>query len=133
VTSIVVWVPYTSGPPNQFNFSPTITLTRSKDPESIEKEARLQQAVAEYQKRWNTSNPVYVRCIAKDFDVPRFSIQSRPKGVRPREKVQELLMNLTNIEEIELIHWITTLTQRGYAPRIVPYENGLKLFDRCQR
>ena len=26
-------------------------------------------------------------------------------------------MHLTKVEETELVHWITTLTQRGYAPR----------------
>ena len=92
-------------------------MTRPKDPESVEKEARLEQAIAEYQKRQNTSNPISIRRIAKDFDVPRSSIQNRLKGVRPCDKAQERSMNLTNVEETELVHWIITLTQRGYAPR----------------
>jgi Tc5 transposase DNA-binding domain len=48
---------------------------------------------------------------------PRSSIQNRLNGVCPRNKAQEQSMNRTNIEETELVHWITTLTQRGYAPR----------------
>jgi len=89
-------------------------MTCSKDPESIEKETRLEQAVAEYKRRQKTPNPATIRCIAK---VPRSSIQNRLNGVLARNKAQEPLMNLTNVEEMELVQWITTLTQRGYAPR----------------
>ena len=92
-------------------------MTCFKHPESIEKEARLEQTIAEYKKRQNTSNSISIRRVAKDIDVPRSSIQNRLKGVRPRDETQEQSMNLTNDEEIELVDWITTLTQRGYAPR----------------
>ena len=92
-------------------------MTCSKDPESIEKETRLEQAVAEYKRRQKTPNPATIRCIAKEFNVPRSSIQYRLNGILPRNKAQEPLMNLTNVEEMELIQWITTLTQCGYAPR----------------
>jgi glutathione peroxidase-family protein len=37
--------------------------------------------------------------------------------MQPRNKAHEESMNLSNVEETELEHWITTLTQCGYAPR----------------
>src|SRR5436309_8244565 len=41
----------------------------------------------------------------------------RLNGKPPRNKAHEQSMHLTNEEEKELVHWITMLTQRGYAPR----------------
>ena len=32
-------------------------------------------------------------------------------------QAHEQLMHLTKVEETELVHWIATLTQRGYASR----------------
>ena len=92
-------------------------MTRPKDPESAEKEARLQQAIAAYRKQQKKSKKVFLRRIAKDFNVPRQSIQNHLDGKLPRNHAHEQLMHLTIEEEKELVHWITTLTIRGYAPR----------------
>jgi len=91
-------------------------MTRPKGLESAAKEARLQQAIAAYKKQQNTSK-VSLRCIAKDFNVPRQSLKNRLDGKLPRNQAHEESMNLTIGEEKELVHWITTLTTRGYAPR----------------
>jgi len=91
-------------------------MTRPKRPDDAEKEARLQEAIVEYQKRRKKSK-VSLNRIAKDFDVPRQTLRGRINGTLPRNKAQEDLMHLTNEEETELAKWITTLTQRGYAPR----------------
>ena len=45
-------------------------MTRPKDPESAEKETRLQQAVAAYKKRQKMSRKMSLRHVAKDF-MPR--------------------------------------------------------------
>ena len=58
-----------------------------------------------------------IRCVAKDFNIPRKTLEDRLKGAVPRNQAQEALMNLTINEEKELVHWITTLTRCGYAPR----------------
>jgi hypothetical protein len=46
-------------------------MTRSKDPESIEKEARPEQAVAKYKTQQKTPNPATIQCILKEFNFPR--------------------------------------------------------------
>ena len=63
------------------------------------------------------SQKVSLRHIAKDLDVPRQTLKDRLDGKPLRNKPHEDSMHLTNIEETELVHWITTLTQHGYAPR----------------
>jgi hypothetical protein len=92
-------------------------MTRPKDPESAEKEERLQQAIAEYQKRKKKSSKISVLGVAKEFNVPRQTLQDRLDGRLPCNKAHEYAMHLTHQGENELVHWITTLTERGYAPR----------------
>ena len=80
----------------------------------------MQEATIEYQKRVKTnksSDKVSVNRVAKEFQVPRSTLQDRLNRKVSRNKAQEELMHLTITEEQELVHWITTLTQRGYAPR----------------
>src|SRR6266496_4238719 len=91
-------------------------MTRPKDPESTEKEARLQQAVAEYEKR--QKNPARATKYVSDA-LPRIlTLAIKPSKTILMEcnKAHEQSMHLTNEEEKELIHWITTLTQHDYAP-----------------
>ena len=92
-------------------------MTRPKNPESASSEAQLQLAIAEYRKKQKNGDKASVRGIAKDFHVPWQRLQDRLNGKVERNKAHEHAMNLSNGEEKELIHWITTLTQRGYAPR----------------
>jgi hypothetical protein len=91
-------------------------MTRRKNPETAENEARLQQAIAEYQKQQKKPPKVSLRRVAKEFNVPRQTLRDRLDGKLPRNKAHEQLMHLTNEEENELVHWITTLTPCGYAP-----------------
>lgn len=90
---------------------------RRKNQESAENEARLQQAMAEYRKRQKARKKVSLQGIAREFTVGRQTLQNRLNGMQPRNKAHEESMNLSNAEERELVRWITTLTQRGYAPR----------------
>jgi hypothetical protein len=95
-------------------------MTRAKDPKRAETEARLQQAITEYDKRQKkdpNDSKSSLRCVAKDFGIPRQTLKDRLDGKVARNKAHEQLMNLTIREETELVHWITLLTQRGYAPR----------------
>lgn len=88
-------------------------MTRPKDHKTTETEARLQQAIAVYKKDPNRS----LRSIARDFKVTRQTLKNRLDGKPPHNKAQEQAMHLTHAEEKELVHWITTLTERGYTPR----------------
>src|SRR5437762_12401732 len=95
-------------------------MKRHKNPESMEKEARLQEAIIEYKKQvkqQKSASKVSINHVAKDFNVPRQTLTDRLNGKLPRNKAHEKLMNLTNLEEKELVHWIRVLTQHGYAPR----------------
>src|SRR5271154_5348345 len=92
----------------------------AKDSERAETEARLQQAIAEYKKRQKQApkdSKSSLRRVAKDFNVPRQTLKGRLDGRVSCNKAHESSMNLSNLEEKELVHWITTLTQHDYAPR----------------
>ena len=88
-------------------------MTRRKNTESVAVEARIQEAIQALKK----NSKYKLRTAAKDFDVPRSTLKDRFHGKKPRNKAHEDDMNLTHHEETELVHWITTLTARGYAPR----------------
>lgn len=45
-------------------------MTRRKNPETAENEARLQQAIAEYQKQQKTSEKVSLWHVANNFHIP---------------------------------------------------------------
>ena len=93
-------------------------MTRAKDPERAETEARIQKAIAEYkkqQKEDSQDRKPSIRHIAKNFNIPDKTLENRLKGVIPHNQAQEALMNLTIHEEKELIHWITTFTQHDYT------------------
>lgn len=92
-------------------------MTRAKSKESAEKEARMQQAISEYKETVEKSGKASVRAIATKFNVPRSTLQDRLDGKLARNQAHEELMHLTKVEERELVQWITTLTQHGYAPR----------------
>ena len=92
-------------------------MTRGKCRQSAENESRMQQAIVAYRNRQKSSGTASVRTIAKEFNVPRSTLQARLDGRLARNQAHEQLMHLTKVEETELVHWITILTQRGYAPR----------------
>ena len=75
-------------------------MTRHKKSESMEKEARLQEAIVEYKKRvqkQKSTTKVSIDRVAKD-------LTDRLNGKLPRNKAHEELMNLTNLEEKKLVH-----------------------------
>jgi hypothetical protein len=79
-------------------------MTRLKDPDRAEREARLQQAITEYKKRQEEDpkdSKSSLRRVAKDFGVPRQTLKDRLDGKPPRfiNKAHEELMNLTIQEE----------------------------------
>ena len=87
-------------------------MTRPKNSESVETEARIQKAIQAMKK----DSKYKLRKAARDFDVPRSTLQNRVNGKKAHSKAHENTMNLTHHEESELVRWITMLTTRGYAP-----------------
>jgi hypothetical protein len=58
-----------------------------------------------------TENPLFDRSLGTCK-----TLEDRLKGAVPRNQAQETLINLGAHKEKELVAWITTLTQHGYAP-----------------
>jgi len=87
-------------------------MTRRNNQELIEKEARLQEAMAAVLVKKYTANSA-----ARAFNVPRQTLYDRLDGKLPRNKAHETEQLLSQAEEKELVRWITRLTITGYPPR----------------
>ena len=73
-------------------------MTRRKNPESDEKEARIQLALTAMK------NKKYkLRKVVHEFNIPRQTLYDRWKGKSSRNKTQEQSQLLTHAEEKELI------------------------------
>ena len=90
-------------------------MTRPNDPLRIDKEARIQEALAAIQQKRYTcysAGPV--------FGIPRRTLYDRVNSnKKARNKAHERDQLLSETEEKELVRWITRLTATGYAPRHV--------------
>ena len=87
-------------------------MTRPINQEVIEKEARLQEAMASVWAKKHTASSA-----ARAFNVPRQTLYDRLDGKLPRNKAHETEQLLSHAEEKELVRWITRLTITGYPPR----------------
>src|SRR5437762_10643485 len=86
-------------------------MTCPKNQEAIEKEARLQEAMAAVlAKKHNATS------AALAFNVHHSTLYDRLDGKPPRNKAHETEL-LSHAEEKELVRWITSLTITGYSPR----------------
>jgi Tc5 transposase DNA-binding domain len=100
-------------------------MTRPKNPESIEKDARLQEAVAAVLTK--THN---VPSAAHDFNVPRQTLCDQLNGKPPRDQAHEAEQLLSQAEEKELVRWITRLTITSYPPQ---YETLLEMAEEIRK
>jgi hypothetical protein len=90
-------------------------MTRAKDPDAPEKEARLQEAIAAVLKGEHTCHSAAIA-----YDVPRRTLYGRVKENRkPCNQAHKRDQNLTHAEEKELVRWITLLTISGYPPQYI--------------
>jgi len=87
-------------------------MTRPKNQEAIEKEARLQEAMAAVLAEKHTASSA-----ALAFNVPRSTLYDRLDGKLPHNQAHETEQLLSHAEEKELVRWITGLTITGYPPR----------------
>jgi hypothetical protein len=85
-------------------------MTRKKNVESVAREERICQDLKGYQ---SGHFPSY-RAAARAFDVPHNTLADRAKGKNPRNHAHEGDQILRNEEEIELVQWITRLTNCSY-------------------
>ena len=90
-------------------------MTRKRNVESAEREERIQQALKEYRLGHFSS----YRAASRAFNVPHNTLADRAKGKQPRNQAHEDQQILHSEEEIELVQWITRLTNCGYPPK--PY------------
>jgi helix-turn-helix, Psq domain len=87
-------------------------MTRPTNPALVEKEARLQEAVAAVLSGKHTGHSAAIA-----FDVPRQTLYDRLKGKPPRNQAHEADQLFSHAEEKELVRWITCLTIAGHPPR----------------
>jgi DDE superfamily endonuclease/Tc5 transposase DNA-binding domain len=87
-------------------------MTRPKNQEAIEKEARLQEAMAAVLAKKHTAASATLA-----FNISRSTLYDRLNGKPPRNKAHETEQLLSHAEEKELVQWITRLTITGYPPR----------------
>lgn len=87
-------------------------MTRHKNPEAIERDTRIEEALAAIISGQHNCNSASVA-----FNVSRQTLYDRMKGAQPRRLAQEKQQNLSHAEEKELVRWITRLTITGYPPR----------------
>ena len=84
-------------------------MAHRTNPESIEKEEKLQQAIAAFLNKDKTASQAI-----RDFNIPRKTFYRRITGIPPHNKAHEKLQFLSHAEEKELVRWITCLTEGGY-------------------
>ena len=85
------------------------------------------EAIVTYKKKQKTSATASVGAIAKEFNVPRSTLQDHLDGALPCNQAHKLLMHWTRVEETDLVDWITTLTHNVVMLLgIIPYENWWK-------
>ena len=87
-------------------------MTRLTNPERVEKEARLQEAIAAVERGEKTPYRAVI-----DFNVQKQTLYNRLNGKLPRNKAHEQEQILTNAEEKELVlhrsshlHWLSRST-----------------------
>ncbi|KIJ58869.1 hypothetical protein HYDPIDRAFT_62215, partial [Hydnomerulius pinastri MD-312] len=54
-----------------------------------------------------------IRQAAKDFNVPRATLQARYRGRKTREQAHQNELKLTPVQELVLMEWIKTMGWRG--------------------
>ena len=57
--------------------------------------------------------------LAKAYDVPKSTLQTRLRGIQPRSEVPSTRRKLSPVEEQSLIQWILELDRRGFPPHII--------------
>ena len=87
-------------------------MTRPKNQEAIEKEARLQEAMAAVLAKKHTATSA-----ALAFNVSHSTLYDRLNEKPSRNKAHETEQLLSHAEEKELVRWITRLTIIDYSPR----------------
>ena len=80
---------------------------------SIEQEGRISLAIQAIKKQESSS----IRDAARQFQVPRTTLQRHLTGFTIRSETRANSHELTETEEQSLIQWIFSLDDRGVAPR----------------
>jgi hypothetical protein len=79
------------------------------------REGRISLALASYYN--NPKQSIY--SLAKAYDVPKSTLQTRLHGTQPRAEIASVNRKLSPIEEQSLVHWILDLDRRGFPPHII--------------
>jgi hypothetical protein len=78
------------------------------------KEGRIALAINAYRSGYFTS----IRSAAVSYDIPRSTLQARLQGRAPRHEKRSANLKLTDTEELVLVQWILSMSDRGLLVRI---------------
>ena len=90
-----------------------MTKSKKKASEDADYEERVQKAVN------GIRSGIYKSSYhaAKELRIKAKTVQARMRGRKSRVQSHEDQQALSNIEELELVRWITQLTVAGYPPQ----------------
>jgi len=100
-------------------------MTRRANPDAIEKEARLQQAIAAYKNQERTAADAI-----RAFNVASRTFYRRLSGIPTCNLAHEEEQLLSHIQERELVRWISRLAITGYPLR---YATLIEIADIIRR
>ncbi|USP78806.1 hypothetical protein yc1106_06231 [Curvularia clavata] len=90
-------------------------MPRQPRAQSTSRKDRTSLAAASYHNNPNQS----IHALAKAYDVPKSTLQTRLRGVQPRSETASAKRKLSPIEEQSLVQWILKLDKRGFPPHII--------------
>ena len=90
-------------------------MPRQQRPIQTSREGRISLAMASYYN--NPKQSIY--SLAKAYDVPKSTLQTRLRGMQPRSEVPSIRRKLSPVEEQSLVQWILELDRRGFPPHII--------------
>ena len=91
------------------------TMTQQPRPKVTSREGRLSLAMVSYQNKPCQS----IRALARAYNVPESTLQTRLRGVHPRSEIVSVNRKLLTTEEQSLVQWILDLNRRGFPPYII--------------
>jgi hypothetical protein len=89
-------------------------MPQPKNTQSASREGRIALAINMYNSGYFTS----IRGAADAYDVPFTTLRARLQGRRARQETRSANCKLTDTEELTLVNWILSRSERGLPVRI---------------
>jgi hypothetical protein len=89
-------------------------MSQPQNAQSSSKEGRIALAINAYKSGYFSS----LRSAATTYDVPESTLRTRLKGRRARQETRSTNHKLSNTEELALVQWILSWSDRGLPLKI---------------